>query len=91
MDAAILFVLSIFILFLGIFILGFIRTRKNWESWPTVDQYMANYNPSKGKGISCYKCGSHHIWESGFGNSNSDMRLHYCKQCKTNLYRTERS
>lgn len=64
------------------------ETRKKWESWPTVEQYIDEYNPSKGKGISCHKCGSHNIWETGFGGSKSNLRIHYCKQCKTNLYRT---
>ena len=62
----------------------------NWESWPTVDEYIENHNPTKGKGISCYKCGSHNIWEAGFHKADSDMRLHYCKQCNTYLYRTQR-
>ena len=78
----------------GICIWAYIResnkTIKNWETWPTVDQYMESSNPTKGNGISCYKCGSRNIWEVGFGQSNSHMRLHHCKQCKTNLYRTSR-
>ena len=87
-------ILTTIIVIAGLFIWNSIRTSnitiKNWKSWPTVDQYMENNNPTKGNGISCYKCGSRSIWEIGFGEANSHMRLHYCKQCKTNLYRTSR-
>ena len=62
--------------------------QKRWEKWPTVEQYMAELNPSKGKGISCYKCGSHNIWEESAKRNYSKMRIHYCKQCNTGLYRT---
>ncbi|CAK1815139.1 conserved hypothetical protein [Vibrio crassostreae] len=78
---------------IGLFIWNHVRiTRitRNWESWPTVDAYIYDYNPTKGKGISCHKCGSHNIWETGFEKVDSNMRIHYCKQCKTNLYRTSR-
>ena len=74
----------------GFFIWNSARIKRNWESWPTVDAYIDNYNPTKGRGISCQKCGSHNIWETGFGKVDSNMRIHYCKQCKTNLYRTSR-
>jgi hypothetical protein len=70
---------------------GAMQTEKDWKSWPKVEEYMVNQNPSKGKGISCHKCGSHQIWETGFEKSDSNMRIHFCKQCKTNLYRTQRN
>lgn len=66
------------------------RAVKEWETWPTVDQYLDGYNPSQGRGIVCYKCGSSQIWEEGFDDKKSRLRIHFCKQCKTYLYRTER-
>jgi len=60
-----------------------------WESWPTVDEYISSHNKFFGKGISCYKCGSHQIWEAAFAPRFNYLRIHYCKQCKTHLYRTE--
>ena len=65
------------------------EAKNKWEQFPTVSDYIENKNPTKGKGISCYKCGSHNIWESGFKGLGNEMRLHYCKQCKTNLYRSK--
>jgi len=61
---------------------------KKWKAWPTVDEYIRDYNPTRGRGISCIKCGSKNIWERGFEQPNSPRRIHYCKQCKEGLYRT---
>lgn len=85
-----LIMLVVFVVGLGLMALNARNIKRKWESWPTVDEYMNKYNPSKGRGISCCKCGSHQIWESGFEKDGSDMRIHFCKQCKTYLYRTSR-
>lgn len=83
-----IFSILIFFIIINIW-LGY-RKRKKWERWPTVDEYIQQYNPSKNRGISCAKCGSHQIWETGFNNERqSRLRVHYCKQCKTGLYRTK--
>ncbi len=80
-----------------LFILGFLSILcllhrqyiiRKWKRWPTVDEYIRFGNPTKGKGISCSKCGSRNIWETGFDAPNSSRRIHYCKQCKEGLYRT---
>ncbi|EGU37257.1 hypothetical protein VIS19158_03582 [Vibrio scophthalmi LMG 19158] len=72
----------------GVFFLYQRHITNKWKEWPTVDEYMNNYNPTKGQGISCFKCGSRNIWERGFDNGGSPRRIHYCKQCKEGLYRT---
>lgn len=56
-----------------------------WSSLPTVDEYIAERHGRKGRGICCKKCGSNHIWERYLIGGQS---IHYCKQCKTDLYGT---
>ncbi|MES9880619.1 MAG: hypothetical protein ABW185_07030 [Sedimenticola sp.] len=52
--------------------------------------FLAEYNPNEGRGIACCHCGSNQIWEEGFDDKDSKLRIHFCKQCKTYLYRTSR-
>ncbi len=59
--------------------------KKYWKSLPTVDEYMTAMTIGNGRGICCLKCGSNQIWEQHlFGG----QRIHYCRQCKTDLYGT---
>ncbi|WP_278462699.1 hypothetical protein [Stutzerimonas kunmingensis] len=59
--------------------------KKHWKSLPTADEYMAAIATGNGRGICCIKCGSNQIWEQ---HLISGQRIHYCRQCKTDLYGT---
>ncbi len=59
--------------------------KKYWKSLPTVDEYMAATPSGKGRGMCCLKCGSNQIWEQRLIGG---QRIHYCRQCKTDLYGT---
>lgn len=59
--------------------------KKHWKSLPTVDEYIAAIRTDKSRGICCSKCGSNQIWEQRLIGGK---QIHYCKQCKTDLYGT---
>ncbi len=61
--------------------------RGNSTDLPTVDTYMQQHNPTKGRGIACYKCGGRQIWNTAPGVMFTKYRIYYCKQCDTKLYR----
>lgn len=66
------------------------RDTRQWERWPTVDQYLESYPKcSKGDGIRCHKCGSNHIRHYSYSERGDDRRIHRCDQCMTYLYRSE--
>jgi len=88
-DLGALLILLSIVAIIAVLVIGAQKITE-WESFPTVDEYLEKENPIQDSGIACSKCKSRNIWEKGFEDSSDDKRLHYCKQCKTPLYRTER-
>lgn len=61
------------------------RQKKRWKALPTVDEYLAVNKSTRSRGICCSKCNSNQISESDVFDTGS---IHYCRRCKTSLYRT---
>lgn len=63
---------------------------KPWiENYPTLEEYWRIHPETKTKnGIKCYYCGSNQI-KSYLWNNKQGRRVHYCFQCRQDLYRTK--
>lgn len=63
---------------------------KPWiENYPTLEEYWRIHPDTKTKnGIKCYYCGSNQI-KSYLWNNKQGRRVHYCFQCRQDLYRTK--
>lgn len=70
-------------------IIGEVRDKKKWKSWPSVEQYLlANPSCNSGNGIKCCYCGSKNIWNLSWTSRTDRLRIHRCNQCSKYLYRT---
>lgn len=63
---------------------------REWtENYPTLEEYWRIHPDTKTKnGIKCYYCGSNQI-KSYLWNNKQGRRVHYCFQCRQDLYRTK--
>lgn len=84
----ILAVLSFFLIKLAFGGMSFLMAKKDWENYPSLDLYMNRYNPTPGRGLSCFKCTSNHFGIKHCGPKHFGLKIHYCKRCNTALYRT---
>ena len=74
---------------LAYFVYDHIRSKRNYRSWPTVDEYLQRNAGEMRNGIKCIHCGAKNIWQRGWSSAEDNRRIHYCKICNTTLYRTK--
>ena len=72
------------------FFYSHLKLHKNWNSLPTLDQYLASHgNCKSNKGISCFQCNSSSIKNWGVNNANDHRRIHICNHCNAKLYKSQ--
>jgi len=67
-----------------------IARQNEWRNRPNLQEYLEE-NPKcrTGRGVTCKYCGSYNIINRGMEVRHDSKRIHTCRTCSTNLYRTE--